>query len=36
MGLTLIAPPFQEQLLIDAGIQVEKILEARRAPISYR
>ena len=36
MGLTLIAPPFQEQLLIDVGIQVEKILEARRAPISYR
>ena len=36
MGLTLIAPPFQELLLIDVGIQVEKILEARRAPISYR
>ena len=35
MGLTLIAPPFQEQLLIDAGIKVEKILEARQTPISY-
>ena len=34
-GLTLIAPPFQEQLLIDAGIKVEKILEARQTPISY-
>ena len=35
VGLTLIAPPFQEQLLIDAGIKVEKILEARQTPISY-
>ena len=36
LGLTLIAPSFQEQLLIDAGIQLEKLINARRAPDKYR
>ena len=34
-GLTLIAPSFQEQLLVDIGLSIEKILGARRAPTNY-
>lgn len=35
MGLTLIAPPFQEQLLIDIGLQFERLTLARRLPAGY-
>jgi len=35
MGLTLIAPPFQEQLLIDIGLQFERLTSARRLPAGY-
>lgn len=35
MGLTLIAPPFQEQLLIDIGLQFERLTLARRMPAGY-
>ena len=35
VGLTLIAPSFQEQLLVDVGLNIEKILGARRAPTNY-
>tara|TARA_Y100000814_G_scaffold10156_1_gene8217 strand:- start:360 stop:2063 length:1704 start_codon:yes stop_codon:yes gene_type:complete len=34
-GLTLIAPSFQEQLLVDIGLNIEQILAARRAPTNY-
>ena len=36
IGLTLIAPPFQEQLLIDIGVQFEKFIQARRMPSKYQ
>ena len=36
IGLTLIAPPFQEQLLIDIGVQFEKLTQARRMPSKYQ
>ena len=36
LGLTLIAPSFQEQLLIDAGAQLEKLINARETPKRYR
>lgn len=36
MGMTLIAPSFQEQLLIDVGLQFEKLTEARRVPANYQ
>ena len=36
LGLTLIAPSFQEQLLIDAGAQLEKLINARQTPKRYR
>jgi len=36
IGLTLIAPPFQEQLLIDIGVQFEKLTQARRIPSKYQ
>ena len=35
VGLTLIAPSFQEQLLVDVGLNIEKILAARKAPANY-
>ncbi len=36
IGLTLIAPPFQEQDLIDVGAQFERLNPARVLPESYR
>jgi amidase len=36
IGLTLIAPSFQEQLLIDVGIQFEKLIQVRQGPQNYR
>ena len=36
IGLTLIGPPFQEQLLIDIGVQFEKFIQARRMPSKYQ
>lgn len=36
MGLTLIAPPFNEQELIDIGLQFERLSSARRMPDAYR
>ncbi|MBM89123.1 MAG: amidase [Gammaproteobacteria bacterium] len=36
IGLTLIAPPFQEQLLIDVGVQFERFTQARIAPALYQ
>jgi amidase len=36
MGLTLLAPPFQEQLLIDIGLQFERHSQARRPPAAYQ
>jgi amidase len=36
MGLTLIAPPFNEQELIDIGLQFERLSSARRVPDAYR
>ncbi len=36
MGLTLIAPSFQEQLLIDVGLQFERMSNARRIPANYQ
>ncbi len=36
MGLTLLAPPFQEQLLIDIGLQFERHSQARRSPAAYQ
>lgn len=35
IGLTLIAPSFQEQLLVDVGLQFERLSQARRAPENY-
>ena len=35
IGITFIAPPFQEQLLIDVGVQFEQLIEARRTPADY-
>lgn len=36
VGLTLIAPPFMEQELIDIGYQFEKLSGVRQAPDNYR
>jgi amidase len=36
VGLTLLAPPFQEQLLIDIGLQFERHSQARRPPAAYQ
>ncbi|MEX0964511.1 MAG: amidase family protein [Pseudohongiellaceae bacterium] len=36
IGLTLIAPPFQEQELIDIGAQFERLSQARVLPQAYR
>ncbi len=36
IGLTLIAPPFQEQDLIDIGAQYERLSGARALPEAYR
>ncbi len=35
MGLTLIAPSFQEQELVDVGLQFERLSQARRGPVGY-
>lgn len=35
-GLTLIAPPFQEQELIDIGAKFERLSHARKMPASYQ
>lgn len=35
MGLTLIAPSFQEQQLVDVGLQYERLSQARRPPAGY-
>ncbi|GAB5500218.1 MAG: amidase family protein [Pseudohongiellaceae bacterium] len=35
MGLTLIAPSFQEQELVDVGLQFERLSQARRVPAGY-
>lgn len=36
VGLTLIAPPFQEQDLVDVGAQFERMSQARVLPENYR
>ena len=36
VGLTLIAPSFQEQALIDIGVRVEQLTQARRIPTLYQ
>ena len=36
IGLTLIAPPFQEQELIDVGAVFERLSQARVLPENYR
>jgi amidase len=36
IGLTLIAPSFQEQLLIDVGAQFERLTQARKIPSQYQ
>lgn len=36
MGLTFIAPPLQEQLLIDVGAQFERLSQARNIPPQYQ
>ena len=36
VGLTLIAPSFREQELIDVGAEFERLSAARRAPVGYR
>ena len=36
IGLTLIAPPFQEQDLVDVGAQFERMSQARVLPENYR
>ena len=36
VGLTLIAPSFQEQALIDIGVRVEQLTQARRIPTPYQ
>lgn len=35
MGLTFIAPSFQEQLLIDIGLQFERLTSVRQPPAGY-
>lgn len=35
MGLTLIAPSFREQELVDVGLQFERLTQARRLPAGY-
>ena len=35
VNLTLIAPPFQEQLLVDVGGRFERLAQARRVPAAY-
>lgn len=35
IGLTLIAPPFREQDLVDIGARFESLTQARRAPSNY-
>ena len=36
VNLTLIAPPFQEQLLVDVGGRFERLADARLGPAAYR
>ncbi len=36
VGLTLIAPSFQEQILIDVGARFERLTQARRIPAQYQ
>ncbi len=36
IGLTLIAPPFQEQELIDIGAAFERLSQSRTLPDNYR
>ena len=36
VGLTLIAPSFQEQALIDIGVRIEQLTQARRIPVPYQ
>ena len=36
VGLTLIAPSFEEQVLIDVGARFEQLSEARETPADYR
>ena len=36
VGLTLIAPSFQEQALIDIGVRVEQLTQAHRIPALYQ
>jgi len=36
VGITIIAPSFQEQTLIDLGLRFEKLIRARRLPAAYR
>ena len=36
VGLTIIAPPFGEQLLIDVGLRFEALTRARRLPSGYQ
>ncbi|MDD9889611.1 MAG: amidase family protein, partial [Gammaproteobacteria bacterium] len=36
IGLTLIAPSFQEQILIDVGAEFERLTQARRTPEFYQ
>ena len=36
IGLTLIAPSFREQDLIDIGARFEQLSQSRRTPVSYR
>jgi amidase len=36
VGITFIAPSFQEQDLIDIGVQFEQLTNARRAPAGYQ
>ena len=35
ISITFIAPSFQEQLLIDVGVQFERLTEARQTPTDY-
>ena len=35
VNLTLFAPPFQEQLLVDVGGRFERLADARRTPADY-
>lgn len=36
IGITFIAPPFNEQVLIDIGARFEALTQARRAPADYQ